>query len=280
VALPGIITLTTDFGTSEYVASLRGVILNINPDVKIIDICHTIRPQNIVQASYVIDSTYLYYPLGTIHLVIVDPGVGSKRKAIIVKALSSYFIAPDNGVLSYIISKLYEKFESTLHKSILGVPARKKLPANIEAVSITNRQYWNKNVSSVFHGRDIFAPVAAHLSLGLSINNFGPRVRYINILDNIFPDKSNSGKIIGRVVHIDSFGNIITNIRAEDVPAGQPLISVGGKKIEGINSYYAEKEGLMAVIGSAGHLEISIKNGNAATELRINIGDKVTLLSD
>jgi S-adenosylmethionine hydrolase len=280
VALPGIITLTTDFGTGEYAASLKGVILRINPEVKIIDICHTIQPQNIIQASYIIDSTYSYFPEESIHLVVVDPGVGSKRKAIIVKALSSYFIAPDNGVLSSVLDRLYNVSSGTSFKRGEGVIKRRKLSDDVQAVSITNTQYWNQQVSPVFHGRDIFAPVAAHLSLGLSINNFGQEIRYVNMLENIAPYKNPAGEIIGRVVHIDYFGNIITNIDAADIPDGQPLISIGDKRISGIDRYYAEKEGLIAIIGSSGHLEISLRNGNASIELGINIGDEVTVLSE
>jgi S-adenosylmethionine hydrolase len=276
VALPCIITLTTDFGPGEYVSSLKGVILGINPEAKIVDLCHTIKPQNILQASYIISSTCTYFPENTIHLVVVDPGVGSRRKAIIVKISSTYFIAPDNGVLSNIPS-LFNRRKQAKYKDDKGIVSRKKIPDNIEAVSITNLLYWNKSVSPVFHGRDIFAPVAAHLSLGLPLSNFGPGVNYINILNNIWPYKNSDGDIIVKVVHIDNFGNIITNIKKEYIPRGRQTISIGNRKISEINRFYAQKEGLIALIGSSGHLEISISNGNAARELGIEIGEEVLL---
>jgi S-adenosylmethionine hydrolase len=276
VALPCIITLTTDFGPGEYVSSLKGVILGINPEAKIIDLSHTVKPQNILQASYIISTTYHYFPDDTIHLVVVDPGVGSRRKAIIVKISSTYFLAPDNGVLSY-IPAIFNRRHTAKYKSDSGIVSRRKLPDNIEAVSITNSQYWNKTVSPVFHGRDIFAPVAAHLSLGLPLNNFGPQVNYINILNNISPYRNSDSDIIGKVVHVDNFGNIITNIQKRDIPRGRQTIFIGDRKIPEINRFYAQKEGLIALIGSSGHLEISISNGNASRELGIDIGDEVML---
>ena len=275
MALPGIITLTTDFGTSEYVASVKGVILGINPGVKIIDLCHNIKPQNILQASYVVNSTYSYFPEGTIHMVVVDPGVGSRRKAIILKTPSSYFIGPDNGVLSHVLESYSGRTSQSLPKINERTCNRKKLPDNLEAVLITNPQYWNKSVSPVFHGRDIFAPVAAHLSLSLSLNNFGPPAKYINILNNILPWINPAGDITGKVVHVDNFGNIITNIQKKAIPRGKHVISVGNTKVYGINRFYAEKEGIMAVIGSSGNLEISVSSGNASREMGIDIGDEI-----
>lgn len=278
MALPGIITLTTDFGPGEYVASLKGVILGINPEAKIIDLCHTIKPQNILQASYIISTAYSYFPDDIIHMVVVDPGVGSRRKAIIAKISSTYFIAPDNGVISN-IPALFNRRQPVKYKGDREIVSRKKLPDNIEAVSISNPQYWNKSVSPVFHGRDIFAPVAAHLSLGLPLNNFGPKVKYINTLNNIRPYKNTNGDIMGKVVHIDNFGNIITNIQKKSIRYGRQIISIGNRKISEINRFYAQKEGLIALIGSSGHLEISISNGNAARELGIDIGEEVSLTS-
>jgi S-adenosylmethionine hydrolase len=277
VALPRIITLTTDFGINDgYVASIKGVILGINPDAKIVDICNTIKPQNILQASYIIDSTCSNFPQESIHIVVVDPGVGSSRKAIIVKMFSSYFIAPDNGVLSYTIARWFNK-SSHIVKATKEIIGRKKLPAAMQAVSITNPRYWNKDISPVFHGRDIFAPVAAHLSLGVMMNNFGREIRYINLLSNLAAIEDNKGLIVGKVIHIDYFGNIITNIKTDSISKKQYTVSIGGRHISEINRYYAEKEGLLALIGSSGYLEVSMRNGNASSELGINLGDRVTL---
>jgi S-adenosylmethionine hydrolase len=277
VALPGVITLTTDFGIDDgYVASIKGVILSINPGLEIIDVCHTVRPQNILQASFIINSVYSYFPEGSIHIVVVDPGVGSKRKAIIVKTPHFYFIAPDNGVLSYpLIHLMYGS--DVISKNLNAVTKMRRLPSEIEAVSISNPRFWSKDISPVFHGRDIFAPVAAHLSLGVSLDSFGNEIKYVNILCDSMAYKNVKGEIVGKVIQIDYFGNIVTNIEASSIAFNKCSISIGGRHIEGIDRYYAQKLGLLAVVGSSGYLEISIRNSNASQELGINIGDNVVL---
>ena len=163
---PPIITLTTDFGISDaYVATMKGVILSINPEAKIIDISHSIEPQDILQAAFLLNVAYRYFPKQTVHLAIVDPCVGSERQGIILKTPSALFVAPDNGILSYVINELSLTEGSSNQYS--QEPEKVKLKGGLEAAAITDPRFWRHPVSPTFHGRDIFAPVAAGLSLGI-----------------------------------------------------------------------------------------------------------------
>jgi S-adenosylmethionine hydrolase len=253
-----IITLTTDLGlTDAYVAEMKGVILSINPEAKLVDICHTIKPQNIIQAAFVLSRAYPFFPQGTIHVVVVDPGVGTERRAIILRTKSASFVAPDNGVLSYVIGQ----------------------SSAWEAVAITRPQLWRPTVSPTFHGRDIFAPVAARLSLGLPIADFGEVITSVTTLPLPQPHQAADGSIIGHVIHIDSFGNLITNINSDGLPEGKRAltIKVGGQLIPGLSRTYAEGKGLLALIGSDGYVEIAVKEGNASAVLSAKVGDEVRI---
>ena len=190
-----IITLTTDFGTAdEYAGIMKGVILSLNPSAVIVDITHHIDPQDLVQAAYTIYSSYGYFPQGTVHAVIVDPAVGSDRKIIAFKKTGHIFLAPDNGVLTLLINK-----------------------GNINSIaSIDNTSYFLDPVSHTFHGRDIFAPVSAHLSMGVPIKKLGTSVAQKNLmcLSIREPYFSDNGELVGSIVSIDHFGNLITNKNA------------------------------------------------------------------
>ncbi len=265
-----VITLTTDFGlTDAYVATMKGIILGINPEVTLVDICHTINPQDIAQAAFVLGTSYQYFPKGTVHLVVVDPGVGSQRRAVILRTASADFVAPDNGVLSYVIREASP--ESAEGKQ----PA--ELRPELEAFAITEPRYWRTPVSPTFHGRDIFAPVAAHLSLGHSPADFGERLSSLVMLRLTRPHREPDGSVVGHILHIDSFGNLITDITTQDLPSGgEPLsIKVGGQTIQGLVRTYAEGEGLIALIGSSDRLEISVKGGSARNLLNARVGDEV-----
>ncbi len=247
-----IITLITDFGTSDgYAGVMKGVILSINPNATIVDISHDIEPQNILQAAYVLDKTHPYFPENTIHIVVVDPGVGTDRRAVILKTRQHIFTAPDNGVLSYV--------------------AKDK----IQAVTITNPRFWRDRVSNTFHGRDIFAPVAAHLSLDIPLHEFGEETISLDTFPISRPEIEPGGAIIGQVIHIDRFGNLITNIKQQDLPVTSSTIEIKGHLIQGLSLSYAAGDELLAIIGSDEHLEISLKNGNAAVTLGGNIGDRI-----
>lgn len=212
-----IITLTTDYGAeSGYVASVKGIILGINPGVNIVDICHHIRPQDILQAAFIISTVYQYFPHGTAHIIVVDPGVGSYRKSLLLEMEGFYFIAPDNGTLSYVLNGKWGVEEKTRRreKRILSL---RKLPPQCRAVSIDQAQYWRQPVSRTFHGRDIYAPVAAYLSKGVPMEGFGTKLKSVHVLQLPRPYLDEGRVLNGEVLHIDSFGNLITNIREVDL---------------------------------------------------------------
>ena len=256
-----IITLMTDFGTSDhYGGVMKGVILNINPQVQIVDITHTIPPQDIHGAAFLTDSAYRYFPTGTIHVIVVDPGVGSERRAIVCQTETAYFVCPDNGILTHILHN-----EEYIH-----------------AVAVENSAYFLPQVSNTFHGRDIFAPVAAHLSRGVSIGVLGTPVTQPVQLPVPKPQVTEKA-VIGHVIWIDSFGNLVTNISheiLESLEGGHDIvIHVGGVKIDRLNRSYAESAvgETLAIVGSFNRLEISINQGNAAQTLGLKQGDTITI---
>lgn len=269
-----IITLTTDFGlTDAYVAAMKGVILSINPEANIVDICHTIKPQNIAEAAFVLSTAYPFFPRGTIHVVVVDPGVGTERRAIILKTPTACFVAPDNGVLNYVVQEYLVKprVAASQHLAELG--------PGLEAVAITKPKYWRSPVGDTFHGRDIFAPVAARLSLGQPPLEFGEKITNLTVLPIPKPHKGANGSLVGHILHIDSFGNLITNVNRHDLPEARETITVevGGRLIKGLSRTYAEGQGLLTLIGSSDYLEISLKEGNASAYLNAKVGDEVKI---
>ena len=273
-----VITLTTDFGTSDsYVASMKGAIFSVNPQAKIVDISHAIEPQSIRQASFILHTAWHYFPEGTIHIVVVDPGVGGHRRAVILKTPSALFVTPDNGVLSYILHELSDVTASHSYP-VSDQVARRVMPEGCEAVSITNKEYWRHPVSSTFHGRDIFAPVAAHLSLDIPFREFGEPVDSLNAFAIPIPFKDATGHSIGQIIHIDRFGNLITNLRSRDIPSGGAGVEIRNQRIDNTSSYYAQGKGLMALIGSNDYLELSFREGSAAALLGARVGDSVKIL--
>lgn len=272
-----VITLTTDFGIGDaYVASMKGIILGINPKAVIIDISHSVEPHNILQAAFILSTAYHYFPEGAIHLAVVDPGVGTQRKAVILKTPAAFFVAPDNGLLSYIAGEL-ETMPAEPTPHFPTGPELRELGAEVEAVTITNPDFWHHPVSTTFHGRDIFAPVAAHLSVGVPIHKFGDSIRQIYTLPIPRPYHDTKGNLTGHIVHIDKFGNLITNFRSSDLPGEMITIIIGNQQIYGLSKFYAEKEGLAAIIGSSGYVEISLRNSNAAAFLKTKIGDEMRI---
>jgi S-adenosylmethionine hydrolase len=270
-----VITLTTDFGqTDGYVAAMKGVILGINQEARLVDICHNIEPQNISQAAFVLSTAYPYFPRKTVHLVVVDPGVGSARRAIVLRTPEADFIAPDNGVLSYVINRhMAAPLEGVSPEGLTEV----RLSKQVEAVEITNDRFFRKPVSATFHGRDIFAPVAALLSVGFPAIQFGPPLDALNMIPISRPGKRPDGSLVGHVLHIDGFGNLITDIKDDDLPSTEVVVDVCGRLISGISGTYDDRRGLTAVIGSSGHLEIALKGGTARALLDARIGDEITV---
>ena len=282
-----VITLTTDFGLQDpYVGLMKGVILGINPDVEIVDLTHGIQPQNVLQGSFLLHHSRRYFTKDAIHVAVVDPGVGTNRRAVLLETPRGRFLAPDNGLLSHVL----------LHG--LGQPSTKgglvELPVDWRAFHLTNPAYWLQPISHTFHGRDLFAPVAAHLSKGVPPSELGDEVATLHCLPMSTPHWR--GDVLrGRVVHVDRFGNLVTDIPAtllksdatlsdprRGVPCGRPSrpdlqIEAGGATIEGISDSYAEADGLLAIVGSFDTLEIALKNGNAASQLSLAPAAPVTI---
>ena len=260
-----VITLLTDFGTDDaYVGLMKGVILSINPRVTIVDITHQISRQDIVQAAFAIHSGYHFFPEGTVHLIVVDPGVGTDRGLLALKLENHFFIAPDNGVLTLLLG---EKNVSSLNL-------------------IKNPNYFRHPLSQTFHGRDIIAPVGAHITKGLEVNKLGPRIDPQNAicLDNLAARLTKKGEIKGRVVAIDHFGNMITNINSEQLTECLSAdsrhaihIKIGSTIIRGLSDSYAggRSNSPLALVGSRGYLEIAINKGSAAQRLNAATGDPV-----
>ena len=263
---PRIITLTTDFGTSDaYVGVMKGVILGINPRVQVVDITHAIPPQDVQEAAFLIHSAHRYFPKDTIHTIVVDPGVGSNRRAIVCQTDNAFFVCPDNGVLSYL-----------LQGNLQDRPA-------FQATTIENAAYLLPQVSNTFHGRDIFAPVAAHLSLGVPLADIGTPVH--NLVQLPIPTMHIADDTLtGQIIKVDSFGNLITNISQTDFVAFTETVSsytiqAGDVSINRLNRAYAESgtSEPLAIIGSFGLLEIAVNCGSAEEQLGLKRGDAVII---
>jgi len=254
-----LITLTTDFGLADsYVGAMKGVILGIDPTATIVDISHDITPQDVREAAYVVYTAYLYFPPDTIHVVVVDPGVGSRRRAIALQAAQASFVAPDNGVLSYVLAR-----------EGMG-----------KAVSLTNSSYHRPTVSHTFHGRDIFAPVAAHLARGVPLTELGDPLSKVATFSLPQPQVLPDGKVVGHVLHIDRFGNLILDVREGDCILGEGLVlEVAGRHIQGLGRTFSDVPAgeMVAYIGSSGHLEIALRGGSAAQSLDMKRGDRILL---
>ena len=270
---PPIITLTTDFGLQDpYVAAMKGAILTINPTVRLVDVSHAVRPQAIDQAVFVLAAAWGYFPPGAIHVAVVDPAVGSPRRALALRTDTAIFVGPDNGVLSAALN-------DDVRAAAGGSPAPIRLPAGCRAVSLTNERYFRSPVSSTFHGRDIFGPVAAHLSLGVSLEQLGEPVEQIIALPPFRARRQPDVSLRGRVLHIDAFGNLITDVRVEDLPSSNAVVEVAGRTIEGVRATYEPGPDLRAVTGSSGYLEIAAPGGSAAALLKAELGETVVVRS-
>ena len=257
---------------------MKGAILNINPEASIVDVTHSVRPQDVLQAAFVLSAAYRYFPKQTVHVAIVDPSVGSERRGIILKTPSAFFVAPDNGILSYVIDDLFSVESCSATEQIKGL-TEVVFKTGLEAAAITDPRFWRHPVSPTFHGRDVFAPVAGGLSLGISPYEFGEKINSLHVLPISKPSLAPDGSLVGQVLHIDRFGNLITNIRSNNLPGKNVVIEVGGHSIHSITDYYAQKEGVMAVVGSSGYLEISIRDGSACDLLGIGVGHEIRVIS-
>ncbi len=260
-----LVTLLTDFGEADYfVPSMKGVMLGINPQIRIVDLSHRVPPHGIEQAAFFLKSCFEYYPDGTVHVVVVDPDVGSERRALLVSTSRYFFLAPDNGVLSNIF----------------------KNEASVEVRAIENKQYRLDSAGATFDGRDLFAPSAAWLTKGQSPGSYGRLITdYVTLPDD--PPKMNNQVLQGRILYIDHFGNVITNITSTEMETFRAVtkkgwmgLTVGAMTIKGVKGFYGEgATGLPElIINSNGHLEIFIKQGRAADRCGFQVGQKVELI--
>ena len=254
-----VITLLTDFGTADYfVAAVKGVILTSNPHTTIVDITHEIPPRDIETGAFTLLTCYRDFPEGTVHVAVVDPGVGSARRPIVVSTGSHYFVGPDNGLFSYVLDR------EVKHK----------------VFQIEKSKYLREAASSTFHGRDLFAPVAAALADGVKPSKFGPRIEDAVRLAPLAPAKPDDKQTEGRIINVDRFGNCVTNFTRADLPdsEGQRLL-VNGREIMSFRQFYADEGGseneIFAIWGSAGFLELSVNAGSAAEHLGAKRGDAV-----
>lgn len=260
-----LITLTSDFGLKDpFAGMMKGVIYNINGSANIVDITHEIRSQDILEGAFIISQSYRFFPKDTVHVAVVDPGVGSTRRPILVMASGHYFIGPDNGILSLVIDE----------------------DPNSKVIEITKEQYFLRSVSATFHGRDIFAPAAAWLSKGVDPAHFGSVIS--NYTSLMMPAiEKGPGYIKGKVIYIDRFGNVITNIPSallntliqSGISMSSLKTKISGAEITGLNRYYAEvKVGeIGAIIDSFGLFEIYAYMGSAAKILYAGKGDTVEI---
>ena len=253
--MAGIITLTTDFGTRDpWVAIMKGVILGIAPGARLIDVTHEVAPHDVLEAALALEAAAPFFSEGTVHLAVVDPGVGSARRGLVVSTGGHWFVGPDNGVFTPFLDD-----------------AR-----GWRAIELTAPWCRAEVVSPTFHGRDVFAPAAAHLARGVSLERFGPDVRDPVRLP--WPGASREADLVrGEVVHVDRFGNLTTSLRAEDVSSGD-VAEIAGRELAIVGTYSElAPGGLGAVIGSAGRLEIAAREGRAAALLSLGRGAAVVV---
>ena len=257
-----VIVLLTDFGSKDgFAGVMKGVILKMNPKATIVDLTHEIPPQDVNAAAYVLWSAHSYFPSGTVFVAVVDPGVGTERRILCAEGRSHIFLAPDNGILRYVEAD--------------GVLTR--------VWEVRDERYFLPCVSSTFHGRDIFAPVAARLSLGLNPSKLGRRVALPRQRREFaYLDGRKTGKYLGNVIHIDRFGNLITNLRVrpdQRIPFGGLTLSIKSRVIQGLSQAYAQgsPNRPVALINSSNLIEIGVRNGSARELLKAKVGDKVMI---
>lgn len=283
---PPLLVFTTDFGLADaYAGVMKGVALTINPDLRLIDLTHQVQPQNIAQGSFLLGINHRYFPEDTVHVAVVDPGVGTDRRPVLLSTPQGRFAAPDNGLLSGVISVYLD--------SLPTVAGPVTLPPGLSAIHLTNPEYWRHPVSETFHGRDIFTPVAAHLTLGVPPEEMGETIGDLLYLPMPQPVEQR-GKITGQVIYQDVFGNLVTNIPAKDLPAGGLIgevieVRIKNRSIIGLRRTFndesgasetgAGESGLIALAGSHGYLEVAVPNGSAAALLEAGEGEPVEVVT-
>ncbi len=272
------ITLTTDFGTRDwYVGAMKGAALTINPNANIVDVTHDVPPQDIIHAAFVLANVNRTFPSDTVHVAVVDPGVGTSRRPLLVVTPNGRFVSPDNGLVTYVLAELGGWKAEGTDESFMS-PTTAGLPDDCAAHELKRPEYWRHPVSSTFHGRDVFAPSAAHLDLGVSPDDMGDPVEEIVVL-NAFTASRDGDTMRGRVIFVDYYGNLISNIRASTLPSEKLEVEIAGQKVAGLHTTFADGEGLIALVGSHGFLEVAETNGSAAKRLSAGVGTKLTVRS-
>ena len=259
----GTIALLTDFGLREhFVGVMKGVIVGISPQVNLVDVSHQVQPQNVEEGARMLSQTVPYFSPGTVHVAVVDPGVGTTRRALAAQIGSNFFVVPDNGLLTPLLEEA----------QVEGLP--------IKLISLTKPKYWLPEVSAIFHGRDVFAPVGAHIANGIPLNCLGDEIDDPLMISLPQPKQTDSGWE-AEVVLVDAFGNICTNLLGSRLMGNKDQITVrvGALTLTGLAQTFGDAEPgtLVALIDSTGHLAIAKVNGNAATQLGVRVGDPVTV---
>ena len=252
-----IITLTTDFGSADgYVGAMKGVILGIAPDVRLVDISHEIAAQDVRGAGYVLGHAAAFFPLGTVHVAVVDPGVGSRRRPLLITTPVASYVGPDNGLFTFALDE-----------------------GGAAVFELDQPEFWQPNISRTFHGRDIFAPVAAHLARGIVPYALGSPISDPVRLPAVAPQRRADGHVAGHVIHVDHFGNLITDIPGGWVGVGRWCVEIAGRRIGRFGTTYADATAgaLLILVSSAGTLEIAVRDGNAAALLGVGVGNATFL---
>lgn len=257
---PGLITLTSDFGWRDpYAAAVKGVIYRINPRLRVIDLTHDIPPQDVFEGSLFLASAMPFFPEGTVHIAVVDPGVGTDRHPIALWAGGQILVCPDNGLPTFFLQN---------HRLQ-------------EARIIDNREFMLPDISPTFHGRDLFAPAAAYLASGTEPHELGEELDTVLTIEIPRPNREDDLRIRGEIIHVDRFGNLVTNIHESMLGNVEPhIVRVGRHRMRGLHRTYAEVNPGMPVVlvGSTGHIEIAVNGGNAHAALRLGPGDAVTVV--
>lgn len=272
-----LMVFTTDFGLADaYAGVMKGVALTINPDLRLIDLTHQVQPQNVAQGSFLLGINHKDFPQHAVHVAVVDPGVGTDRRPVLLSTPWGRFVAPDNGLLSGVIALYLD--------SIPKETGPLNLPPGLTAVHLTDPEYWRHPVSETFHGRDVFTPVAAHLTLGVSPEEMGRPIESLLYVPMPQPVQKN-GKITGQVIYRDVYGNLVTNIPAETLPVGEVAeVRIKGRTIIGLSRTFnddthSSDSGLIALTGSHGYLEVAVPNGSAAALLEVGEGEAVEVVA-
>lgn len=265
----GLITLTTDFGLQDsYVAQMKGIISGINPEARMIDVSHSIPPQSLLQAACLLPDLLSSFPQGSIHLVVVDPGVGSSRRLLAAEIKGQGFVLPDNGLLDLVLKETKSE--------------------EAQIVEISNSSFWRKTVSNTFHGRDIMSPVAAHWSLGVKLEEFGQPLTSPPETLNMPEPEITKNELQGRVIYIDHFGNVITNLRKHhlekwtkdnNLQEQNLFLEFGSHRFKGIHQSYSDSPLHEPVLlwGSSGYLELAINGGHAAEHYQLTLLQKLVI---